>query len=60
VLWGARFDPALGTWGTPAQISSSGIHARPAVAITASRAIVAGEVGSGTAADLRAYPVAVP
>ena len=60
VMWGVRFDPATGTWGSQTQLSASGVYARPAVAMTSTLGIAAGEVGSGSAANLRAYPATVP
>jgi hypothetical protein len=60
VLWGARFDAATGSWVAQAQLSATGVHARPAVAMTPSLAIIGVEVGTGTQANLRAYPATVP
>lgn len=42
VMWGARFEPMTGTWGSQVQLSSTAVYMRPAVALTSTLGIVAG------------------
>lgn len=60
VVWGASFNPANASWGTPLQITTTGVLARPSVALTATSAVIAAELGSGTGANLRGYQTPVP
>ena len=60
VMRGVRFDAVTATWGSQTQLSASGAYARPAVAMSSTLGVAAGEVGSGNAANLRAYPPTVP
>jgi hypothetical protein len=59
-LWGVAYDPATSSWGTGIRLSAGTGYRVPGVAMTATEAIVTGEVGSGTQANMRAYPVPVP
>lgn len=60
LMWGARFDPTTATWGAQVQLNQTGVYSRPAIALTPTIAVVAGEVGTGNAANIRAYPNLVP
>jgi len=60
VMRGVRFDAVTATWGSQTQLSASGAYARPAVAMSSTLGVAAGEVGSGSAANLREYPPTVP
>jgi len=57
---GRWFDPSNRTWGAIQNLTSSGIHATPSVALTTSQTVVVSVDGTGTAADIKAYVLPTP
>ncbi len=58
-LWGERYDPASG-WQGQSQITSSGSHYTPVVALDTANAVVVAADYNGSTYDLGAYIVSVP
>jgi hypothetical protein len=59
-LLGRWFDPSNGVWGAIQNLTSSGTHGTPSVALTASQTVVVSTDGTGTAADIKAYVLPTP
>jgi len=59
-LVGRWFDPSNRTWGPIQNLTSSGTHAAPSVALTTSQTVVVSTDGTGTAADIKAYVLPTP
>lgn len=58
-VYGARWDPITHAWGSQQQLTSSGTHQTPSVALDATSAVVV-TADYATTYDIRGYPTAVP